>query len=188
MTISDVLASIALLVSLGTAAWTGYRALRWDRPVVSVSGMQWIGGSSHAPGAERAGFSLVVFNTGNQTTQIIDAAWQIDRGNGVDIRLKAVHGGGGPESLFQAPGDASTAPSLPFTLGRYDRSAWEFDMLLTWLAEPEGIIRARPMVEYTSRKKSQLAYGPWQPSQIRLHAEQQAKPEAVSDDSTSGAT
>jgi hypothetical protein len=38
------------------------------------------------------------------------------------------------------------------------------------LAEPEGILPARPMVEYTSRKRREVAYGAWQPSHIAMHA------------------
>jgi hypothetical protein len=41
------------------------------------------------------------------------------------------------------------------------------------LAEPEGILRARPMVEYTSRKRREVAYGAWQPSHVVMQAKRQ---------------
>lgn len=159
-----------LVVSIATAGWTAYRVFRWDKPVVSVTGTQWIGGSSSAPKAQHAGFSIEIYNTGNQATQVLSAAWQIDRGNGLIIHFKAVHGGGGIASLFKTPESAPPAPDLPFTLGRYEHREWEFQMPLDGIAEPEGIVRARPMVEYTSRKMRQVAYGAWQPSQFAIAA------------------
>ncbi len=169
MSYSNVLATIALVVSVLTAAWTGWRAWRWDRPVISVSGEQWIGERGTAAGVRLAGFSIEVVNTGNQGTQIIAAHWEIDRQNGVNIRFAASHGGGGTDSLFEAHGQA-TAPSIPFTLGRYERRAWDFDMTLAGIKEPEGIIRCRPVVQFTSRKRTEFAYGPWQASQVALDA------------------
>jgi len=169
MSYSDVLASIALVVSLLTAGWTALRALRWDRPVVSVSGAQWIGQRSTAPGREVAGFSLEIVNTGNQTTQVVAAYWQIDRGNGVEIHFTASHGGGGVDSLFEAP-DQTNAPTLPITLERYGRCAWDFEMSLNGIREQESILRARPVAQFTSRKKTEFAYGAWQPSQIGMES------------------
>jgi hypothetical protein len=169
MTYSDVLASIALVVSLLTAGWTALRAWRWDRPVVSVSGAQWIGRRSTAPERGFAGFSLEIVNTGNQSTQVVDAYWQIDRGNGVEIHFTASHGGGGVESLFEAP-DHASAPTLPITLERYGRCAWDFEMSLSGIREQESILRARPVAQFTSRKKTEFAYGAWQASQIGMEA------------------
>ena len=170
MTYSDVLASIALAVSLLTAGWAALRALRWDRPVVWVSGQQWIGGRSAQPDALLAGFSIELVNTGNQRTQIIDAYWQIDRGNGVDIHFKAIPGGGGIDSLFLDPRQVA-APTLPLTLDRNERLAWDFEMGVSGISEPEGILRARPVAQYVSRKRAQFAYGRWQPSQIAAQAQ-----------------
>ncbi|MCU1416112.1 MAG: hypothetical protein JWP32_286 [Schumannella sp.] len=137
--------------------------------MVSVSGEQWTGERSTAPGRRIAGFSIEVVNTGNQATQIVSAYWQIDRGDGVDIHFTASHGGGGIDSLFGAP-DHANAPILPFSLERYDRRAWDFEMSLDGIRDPETIVRARPVVQFTSRKKIELAYGPWQPSQLALDA------------------
>lgn len=169
MSYSDILSTIALMVSLPTAGWTAWRAWRWDRPVVSVSGDQWIGERSTAPGRRIAGFSYEVANTGNQTTQIIAAYWQIDRGNGLDIHFTASHGGGGIDSLFKAP-DHANAPALPFMLERYGQRAWDFEMSLEGVQEQEAIIRARPVAQFTSRKRTEFAYGAWQPSQIAMDA------------------
>lgn len=143
MNYSDLLATVALVISVLTAGWTAVRALRWDRPVVSVSGTQWIGERSTAVGRRVAGFTMEVVNTGNQGTQVIHAYWQIDRGDGVMIRYTASHGGGGIESLFAAP-DGDEAPALPFTLGRYERRAWDFDMSLSNFKDPERMLRAQP--------------------------------------------
>ncbi|WP_146066060.1 hypothetical protein [Cryobacterium sp. Y82] len=169
MSYSDILASTALVVSLLTAGWTALRAWRWDRPRVSISGEQWIGERSTVPGRRIAGFSLEVVNTGNQSTQMIAAYWQIDRGNGVDIRFTASHGGGGVDSLFDAP-DHANAPNLPFTLDRYGRCAWDFEISLDGVQNQALITRARPVVQFTSRKKTEFAYGAWQPSQIAMDA------------------
>ena len=51
------------LVSLATAGWTGYQHFRWARPVVKVSGTQWIHGMSWQPDESRAGFSIDVTRT-----------------------------------------------------------------------------------------------------------------------------
>ena len=169
MNYSDLLATVALVVSLLTASWTIWRAWRWERPVISVTGEQWNGERSAAPGIRIAGFSIAVVNTGNQATQIIAAYWEIDRGNGADIRFAASHGGGGIESLFSAPGHAN-APTLPFTLERYERRAWDFEMSLQGIREQEDIIRARPVVQFTSRKRTEYAHGAWQASQIAMEA------------------
>lgn len=135
--------------------------------MVSVAGEQWIGERSTVPGRRIAGFSIEVVNTGNQATQIISAYWQIDRGDGLNVHFTASHGGGGADSLFNAPEHAKE-PVLPFSLERYGRCAWDFEMSLDGVLEPERILRARPVVQFTSRKKTELAYGPWQPSQIAL--------------------
>ncbi|WP_146073357.1 hypothetical protein [Cryobacterium sp. N22] len=169
MSYSDVLASCALLVSLATAGWTAWRAWRWDRPVIEVTGEQWLGQRSTAPGQHIAGFSMEVVNTGNISTQVIAAFWQIDRGDGIDVRFTASHGGGGFESFFTPP-DHASAPELPFPLDRYHRRAWDFEMSLEGIREQETIRRARPGVQYTSRRKTEYAYGDWQPSQIGMEA------------------
>jgi hypothetical protein len=166
---SDILASIAFVVSLLTAGWTAWRAWRWDRPVITVAGKQWIGERSTARGNTIAGFSIEVINTGNQATQIVSAYWQIDRGNDMEIRFSASHGGGGIDSLFEAP-EWAKAPKPPFTIERYERREWDFEMSLDGIKEQENILRARPVVQFTSRKKTEFACGKWQPSQIALEA------------------
>ena len=60
--------------------------------------------------------------------------------------------------------------AVAFGLGRYGRCTWDFEMSLEGIREPERILRARPVVQFTSRKKTELAYGSWQPSQIALEA------------------
>ena len=137
--------------------------------MISVSGEQWIGERSTAPGRRIAGFSMEVVNTGNQPTQIIAAFWQIDRSNGVDIHFAASHGGGGIESLFDAP-DHADAPALPFTRERYERHAWDFELSLEGIQEQKAIIRCRPVAQFTSRKRTEFAYGAWQRSQIAMNA------------------
>jgi hypothetical protein len=137
--------------------------------VVEVGGEQWIGQRSTAPGRSIAGFSIEVVNTGNVSTQVIAAFWQIDRGDGVVDRFKASHGGGGIDSLFTSPDDAAS-PGLPFVLDRYHRRAWDFEMSLTGIRDQHAIRRARPAIQFTSRRKTEFAYGDWQPSQIALEA------------------
>jgi hypothetical protein len=162
---SDILASTALAVSLLTAGWTTLNAWRWNRPVVSVSGGQWIGERIATPSRLFAGFSLEVVNIGNHPTQIIAASWQIDRGTSAETHFYASH-----ESDYLDKPDLAKAPILPFTLERYGRRAWDFDIGLDGIREHEAIIRARPVVQFTSRKKTQFAYGAWQSSQIALYA------------------
>lgn len=169
VTYSDILATTAIVLSLLTAGWTGIRAWRWDRPIVSVSGEQWIGGHSTEPDRKVAGFSIEVINIGNLATSIIEAYWEIDRGNGVEIHFTASHGGGGIDSLFGEP-DYKKVPELPLTLERYGRVKWEFEIGLKSLLEPDLILRERPVVRFTSRKRTQYAFGSWQPSQIAMDA------------------
>ena len=42
VTYSDLVATIALVISLGTAVWTTVRTVKWDRPVLEVTGAQWM--------------------------------------------------------------------------------------------------------------------------------------------------
>lgn len=118
---SDVLATIALVVSLATAAWTTYRALRWSRPVISVGGVQSINGHSQAPERKFVGFSIEIANTGDHATQIIKAYWQIDVGDGGEHRLMASaavkHMEGSKWSLVLQ--SDKPAPPFPFTIERY---------------------------------------------------------------------
>ncbi|MEV8336960.1 hypothetical protein [Leucobacter sp. NPDC077196] len=170
MAYPDTIATIALVVSLLTAAWTGWRNWRWDRPVISVSGEQMIKTRDYydAKGG-RANFTVDVVNRGNQATQVTAAYWEIDRGNGLQIRFAAGPGGGGVESLFEGD-EERNAPSFPFTLERYQRRTWEFDIETRGMLEKEGILRCRPVVEFVSRKSIEHAYGEWEPSQIAIQA------------------
>ncbi|GAA2872108.1 hypothetical protein GCM10010523_35320 [Paenarthrobacter ilicis] len=65
------------------------------------------------------------------------------------------------EALFEPPSSAKE-PELPFVLDRNRREAWDFEMRLEGLGDYEAITRIRPAVEYISRKRKHLAYGPWQ--------------------------
>ncbi|MDV8148427.1 hypothetical protein [Arthrobacter sp. B10-11] len=167
MSYSDILATTALVVSLLSVGWTISRSWRWDRPVIKVSGKQWLGGRSTADG-QRASFNTEVFNTGNQSTQITAAFWLVDRGTRID-RIPAIHGGGGIESLFEAP-DGAASPDIPFTLGRYESCSWDFEMSLDSLKDHESIKRVRPGVDFISRRRTVSAHGKWQPSKVALEA------------------
>jgi hypothetical protein len=67
-------------------------------------------------------------------------------------------------------GQGSVSHPLVKLTGRSPPPPRGFEMSLDRIREPEGILRARPVVQYTSRKKTVLAFGPWQPSQIALEA------------------
>ncbi|GAB2837484.1 hypothetical protein ACFQ0P_13895 [Microbacterium insulae] len=122
---SDVLATIALVVSLATAAWTAYRAIRWSRPVISVGGDQSINRHSQSPDQKFVGFTIEIANTGDHATQIIKAYWQIDVGDGVEHRLVASdavqHVEGSKWALVLQ--SATPAPSFPFAIERYQAAS-----------------------------------------------------------------
>lgn len=178
MDFSDVIALAALGLSVATAIFTWVRTARWDRPVVIVGGLQWIAGSSETP-EKRAGFSISITNTGNQATQILEAYWQIDRGDDVTVRYVAKPGGGGIESLFVS--SAQPAPELPFKLDRFENREWDFTIPLKGMVDPDKILQARPVVVHTSRKGRETVSGPWQPSQIALDARRNMAADLESD-------
>lgn len=166
MSYSDILATLALVISVVTSAWTGWRTWHWDRPVLELRGEQWIGGVSTEPNRLHTVFSTEVINTGNQATQVLDSYWEIDRGNGLVLRFSGRPGGAGVPSLFSHAGEVEQ-PEFPFTLERYGRQSWGFKVMAEGISEPEKILRVRPVVEFTSRKAMERACGPWQESLIR---------------------
>lgn len=179
---SDVLATIALVVSLATAAWTAYRAIRWSRPVISVSGVQSINGHSQAPDRKFVGFSIEIANTGDHATQIIKAYWQIDVGDAGEHRLMAsdaVKRIEGSKWALVLQSD-KPAPPFPFTIERYESREWEWEIPWENLRRYDNARRARPVVEYMTRKKRTRAYGPWEPSQQRLEVERLRRESATS--------
>lgn len=165
---ADIVSTIALALSLASAAAAAYLYLRWNRPVLVVTGTQWITAAQH-PSQSRAGFSIEITNVGNQSTQVLDAYWEVDRGDGLDFRFNAKHGGGGIESLFKSDQQRSD-PTYPFTLSRNEQRAWEFSLELAPFQDQASMVRCRPVVEYVSRKHSTIARGAWQPSQIGINA------------------
>lgn len=169
MTYSDILATVAIVISLGGVGFTAYRTIRWEKPIVTVSGGQWMYGDGKNPAESRAGFSIDIFNAGNEETQVLDAYWDLDRGDEFKFYVRASARGGinaiidYGDSEFRKP-----APKLPFKLGKYEHSSWEFDIPLRGILNLERIHRARPVVEYTSRKNRQFAYGDWETSQLGI--------------------
>ncbi|WP_411731746.1 hypothetical protein [Paeniglutamicibacter sp.] len=155
MEYSDVLSSAALGISVLTAGWTGYRTWRWDKPVVVLSGEQWMGGSSETGAELRAGFNVKILNVGNQATQILKAGWQLDNGTGYD---------------FQFTFKGEEGSELPVTLDRYGHLLLDATFSLKGHINPQKFFRGRPFVEYTTRKKTTVTkYGPWEKTQIRAH-------------------
>ncbi|WP_123943331.1 MULTISPECIES: hypothetical protein [unclassified Frondihabitans] len=160
MSYSDILATTALAASLAVAALSEWRNRRWERPVMLVSGKNWMSVRGTVRGGRVAGFSLEVVNIGNHDTQVVNAYWEIDRGDREPERYAAVHGGGGVESLFEPP-DYAEDPDMPFNLGRYERSGWNFEVSLQDMRDVDQILRARPAVTFISRKSTESAYGAW---------------------------
>lgn len=152
---SEVVSTAAFLLALFVA----WRTWRWDRPVILISGSQWLGGLGTA-GRERTSFSVEVVNTGNHATEILSAFWQVERRNAQTEKIPASHGGNGIESLFQAA-SGSKEPKFPFTLDRNQRKAWDFDMSLDGLRDRESITRIRPAATFMSRKNQHVVYGTW---------------------------
>lgn len=153
---SEIVSTAAFLLALFVA----WRTWRWDRPIVTVSGRQWLGGLGTAE-RDKTSFSVEVANRGNHATQIVYAFWQVERRNSPIQTIPASHGGGGIQSLFQAP-SASREPAFPFILDRNQREAWDFEMSLDGLRDREAITRMRPAVELLSRKDHHVVYGTWQ--------------------------
>lgn len=158
---SEVVSTAAFLLAL-SAAW---RTWRWDRPVITVYGTQWLGGLGAAAG-DRSSFSVEISNTGNHATQILSAFWQIERRNSAVQTIPASYGGNGIESLFASP-TASKEPEFPITLDRNQKEAWDFEMSLDGLRDYEAITRIRPAAEYISRKHRHVVYGTWQKPKLR---------------------
>lgn len=175
---SDWIALTALLVSLVTAAWTAYNHFRWARPVMKVSGEQWMQGTSEEPVTTKAGFSIDITNVGDHATQITDAYWQLDRGDGIDSRVAAGAGGGGLDALFVSGPDTGLrpAPEFPFTLDRYQSKGWDFTISIDGWRDLQSIQRVRLVVEYTSRRSREVIHGAWEPSQIGIDARRRAMP------------
>jgi hypothetical protein len=153
---SEIVSTAAFLLALSVAC----RTWRWDRPVVTVNGAQWPGGLGTAK-SDKTSFSVEVANRGNHATQILSAFWQVERKNSPVQTIPASHGGGGVESLFQAP-SASKEPGFPFILDRNQRRSWDFEMSLCGLRDREAITRMRPAVEFMSRRDRRVVYGTWQ--------------------------
>lgn len=153
---SEVVSTAAFLLALAVA----WRTWRWDRAVIVVSGTQWPGGLGTAE-RDKTSFSIEIFNTGNHATQILSAFWQIERKNSAALVVPATHGGGGIESLFEAP-SSSQEPDLPFVLDRNLQRTWDFEMSLDGLGNLESITRMRPAVTFISRKRHRVVHGPWQ--------------------------
>lgn len=167
---SDWIALIALAISLLSAGWTFYQHFRWARPVVKVSGTQWIHETSWQPGESKAGFSIDVTNIGDQSTQITKAYWQLDRGDGMDFRVSS-SGDDSLEARFgQVDQSLRPAPTFPFTLERYQSRGWDFTIETDKWRDLDKITRSRIVVEHTSRKSREIVYGEWEPSQIGLEA------------------
>ena len=157
---SEVVSTAAFLL----AFFVALRTWRWDRPVVTVNGAQWLGGLGTAE-PDKTSFSVEISNRGNHATQILSAFWQVERDNFLVQVIPASHGGGGVESLFSAP-SASQEPEFPFVLDRNQRRAWDFEMSLTGLRDRGAITRMRPAAEFMSRGDRRHAYGSWQ--QLKL--------------------
>ncbi|MFB7842539.1 hypothetical protein [Microbacterium sp. NPDC056052] len=177
MKFSDWISLIALVVSLATAGWTAYNRLRWAKPVPRVSGTQWMSIVAPSQHSTTAGFSIDITNVGDHATQITKAYWEIDRGNGIELRLVA-GSVAGTDSLFEARKDPSLrpAPGFPFTLERYQSRGWDYIVSMDGWKDLQNIRRARVVVEYTSRKSHEIIRGPWEPSQIALEARRSLEP------------
>lgn len=144
---SDIVATIALVVSGLTALGGLIVYFRWERPVVHVTGRQSMAGGHGSP-TVNAVFTLNIVNTGNQATQIIDAYWEIE---------------------IEGKGQTELRPAGSDSALRLERHQFE-QMTVTVdvhsITDPSKWKRARPVAIYTSRKKQQTAYGKWEPTQI----------------------
>lgn len=146
----------ALVVSVVVALWNAYRYVRWERPVIRVKGSQWT--DLRDPRGPRAGFETEIVNTGDHSTQIVRVYWEVDH-EALGLRPhEARHGGGVYESLFENEED-SRIPAVPFALARHDRRGWTFTMPMH--IGDGAYVRARPVVEYGSRRGISRAKGRW---------------------------
>lgn len=157
---SEIVSTAAFLLAFLIALQTW----RWDRVVVSVEGSQWLGGVGTAA-TDRISFCTEIVSKGNHTTQIIDAFWQVERGELPPLTIPALHGGGGIESLFQKP-NTPEDPVFPLSLERNHRLTWDFEMPLNDLREPQTVTRMRPAVTVMSRRRKRVVYGPWKRPQL----------------------
>lgn len=181
---ANVVATIALVVSLGTAGWTIYRAVRWGRPVISVAGSSWVQGSSEQPSERKAGFSIEVTNTGDHATEIVGAYWELELGDNREYRVTGVKGN------EPSPDDPHPMPRFPVQLDRFQQRRWEFAIPIRGSSRMfEEAERTRAVVEYVSRgsrgtsrgERTKRAATEWEPSQYRLWLESQRNSPARSE-------
>lgn len=160
MDLSDWIAVAALVLSVATALFTWYRTARWDRPVIAVTGRNWIAYDPHNDTFRDAAFGINVVNTGNHATQVTYAGWELDTGT----------------YLFATPGNESggrmsgLVPERPFTLDRNQTKEWTLKVPITLMPDRDRAQRVRAVVDYVARGKNTTVVGVWEPLKYRVEA------------------
>jgi hypothetical protein len=159
---ADVVSSLALAAALGSIGWQVTKEIRWDRPLLSVSGRLMYSGR----GTDRGDFKeywdleVVAANVGNAATQIVDVYWEFERAGDTNFQVR---GSETPESgmsiefngeLQIHDGDVSAAgPALPQSIGRNDVVTWLFERPRPSNAVIDEAVQGRPVVVFVSRTR-----------------------------------
>jgi hypothetical protein len=163
---ADVVATCALIAALASLGWQTYIHVRWNRPVLAVSGDFGYYQEAHSDGSvdeQGWGFTVVASNVGSLPTRLLDAVWELELADG---RTVLVRGTDSADGLHQVRTSGETlildgvvAPATPLTLQTHDAVEWE------WTREEQShpliatAVRARPVVTYVSRNRGKAREG-----------------------------
>lgn len=177
---ADTVATCAFIAALGSLGWQTYIHVRWNRPVLAVSGDFGYYLEAHSDGSidqQSWGFTIVASNVGSTPTRLLDAVWELELSDG---RTVLVRGTDPSDDLreIRTWGDTLIMegvlePAIPLTLQTYDAVEWE------WTREEQShpliamAVQARPVVTYVSRNNGKareggnpnttLGVGEWRP-------------------------
>lgn len=176
---ADSVATIALVLALGSVVWQLYVHYRWNRPVLEVTGEfgtralltpRGTGGS-----ASYWGFRIVVTNVGNAPTRLLDVCWELVLDDGRTVLVKGNDFEDGSVELEHINETAVlhgvADPEPPLTLASYDAAEWEFYREMRMNPIIAKAVRGRPVVTFVSRNRGKdrdegnpnttIGAGPW---------------------------
>lgn len=178
---ADVVATLAFLIAGVTAGRQIYLHVKWDRPVLAVTGDFGHITELHSDGTTsdpRWGFTLTATNTGETPTRLLDACWELALADGRTVLVRGTDSPGGIYS-FATQGetlilDGEFDPKIPLTLGKLDAVEWEWERDERAHPLVADAVRGRPIVTYVSRTRRKdrnasgnpgttLGAGEWRP-------------------------
>lgn len=164
---ADIVATLALLIALGTAARQAYVHFRWNRPVLAVTGDFGYVTEKHSDGRlgmESWGFTVVATNIGETPTRLLDVCWELELADGETALVRGTDAADGVIEL-ETRGETLIMngvfePTIPLTIAKFDAAEWEFHRDVKRHPLIAKAVRGRPVVTYVSRsKKANLGGG-----------------------------